>query len=62
MYAADHPPAHVHVLLRDGRESIVELESLKVTGQIRPRDIRIYLQWIETNQTLLRNEWQRLNP
>ncbi|HQQ69192.1 MAG TPA: DUF4160 domain-containing protein [Alicycliphilus sp.] len=62
MYAADHLLAHVHVLLRDGRECTVELDSRKVVGRITAREIREELQWIESNRAWLHEEWRRLNP
>jgi len=34
MYLGDHPPPHVHVVLRDGRDCIVEIESLLVIGKL----------------------------
>jgi hypothetical protein len=40
MYARDHLLAHVHVQLRDGRECLVELESLNIVGRIAAREIR----------------------
>ena len=40
MYAADHLLADVHVILRDGRECIVELDSRKIVGRIKAREIR----------------------
>ncbi len=62
MYAADHLLAHVHVILRDGRECTVELDSRKVVGRIATREIREALQWIELNRAWLHEEWRRLNP
>lgn len=62
VYAADHPPAHVHVQLRDGRECTVEIDSLAMTGTIATREIHKELQWIKTNRTQLNAEWRRLNP
>ena len=60
--AADHLLAHVHVILRDGRECTVELDSRKVVGRIATREIREALQWIESNRAWLHEEWRRLNP
>ncbi len=62
MYAADHLLAHVHVILRDGRECTVELDSRKIVGRIAAREIREALQWIESNCAWLHEEWRRLNP
>lgn len=62
VYAADHLPAHVHVILRDGRECTVEIDSLKIVGRIPQREIREALDWIKSNRASLREEWRRLNP
>ena len=62
MYAGDHLLAHVHVLLRDGRECTIELDSLTIVGRIAAREIREELQWIESNRVWLHGQWRRLNP
>ena len=62
IYAADHLLAHVHVILRDGRECTVELDSRKIVGRVTAREIREALQWIESNRAYLHEEWRRLNP
>jgi hypothetical protein len=59
MYFGDHPPPHVHVLKGDGRECIVDIESLLVTGKLASREIRDALKWIESEQAFLLNEWRR---
>ena len=56
MYAAAHLLAHVHVILRDGRECTVELDSRKIVGRIAAREIREALQWIELNRAWLHEE------
>ena len=62
MYLGDHPPPPVLVVLRDGRNCIVEIESLLVIGKLAGREIRDALNWIEHEKTFLLNEWQRYNP
>jgi hypothetical protein len=62
MHLEDHPPPHVHVKLRDGRECTVELDDLAIQGRVAPREIREVLAWIETNRDLLFDEWRRNNP
>ena len=62
MYFDDHPPPHVHVKLRDGRECIVDLVGFEIRGRIVEREIREVLAWITTQQVFLRNEWQRYSP
>jgi len=53
MYLGDHPPPHVHVVLRDGRDCIFEIESLLVIGKLAGREIRDALNWIEDEKTFL---------
>ena len=62
MYLGDHPPPHVHVVLRDGRETIIEIESMAVIGKLALREIRDAVDWISAHKTFLLNEWQRFNP
>ena len=62
MYVGDHPPPHVHVVLRDGREAVVEIESLKIIGKPVGREIREALDWIASEKTFLLAEWRRYNP
>lgn len=61
-YLSDHPPPHVHVKLRDGRESIVDMGSFEIKGRIGERELREALDWIEMNQVFLFDEWKRYNP
>ena len=62
MYLGNHPPRHVHVVLRDDRDAIVELESLLVIGKLASREIRDALNWITAQKAFLLDEWQRYNP
>jgi hypothetical protein len=62
MYLDDHPPPHVHVRLRDGRECTVEIDSLEVNGRIVQREIREVLVWVEANRVFLHDEWRRCCP
>ena len=62
MYLGDHPPPHVHVVLRDGRDAIVEIESMAVIGKLAVREIRDALDWISAHKAFPLNEWQRYNP
>lgn len=59
MYLDDHPPPHVHVKLRDGRDCTVDLDSFEIKGRIAEREIREALAWIKTNQVDLQHQWQR---
>ena len=59
MYLDDHPPPHVHVKLRDGRDCTVDLESFEIRGRVAERESREALAWIRTNQADLQLQWQR---
>lgn len=62
MYIGDHPPPHVHVKLRDGRDCTVALDGFEVNGRVAEREIREAVAWIRLNQALLLEEWKRNNP
>ena len=62
MYFDDHPPPHVHVKLRDGRDCTVDLDNLSMKGRVAEREIREALAWIEKNRDFLFDEWRRNNP
>ena len=61
IYIDDHPPPHVHVKLRDGRDCTVDIDSFEIKGRIAEREIREALAWIRSNQSFLLNEWRRNN-
>ena len=63
MYPADHPPPHFHVRMRDGREALIEIRTLRVlSGTVRRRELADALDWAATNSDLLIAKWQELNP
>jgi hypothetical protein len=62
MYPDDHPPPHVHVFMRDGRDCTVDIATLEINGRIAEREIRDALAWIESERSVLLNEWRRYNP
>lgn len=61
MYLDDHPPPHVHVKLKDGRDCTVDLDDFVIKGRVAEREIREALSWIETNRDFLFDEWRRNN-
>jgi len=62
MYLDDHPPPHVHVKLRDGRDCTIDLESFEIKGRVAEREVRDALVWIKSRKTDLLIEWRRNNP
>ncbi len=60
---ADHLPPHVHVVLSDGREALVEIADLTITAdRIKRREIVPALEWVEKNRAALAAKWKELNP
>ncbi len=59
MYQDDHPPPHVHVKLRDGRDCTVDLHNFSLKGRVTAREIREALNWIKANQIWLEDQWKR---
>ena len=48
----DHRPPHVHVVMTDRRDALVDLETLAVTSRtVRVSEIVDALAWIEANRT-----------
>lgn len=63
MYAMDHLPPHFHVRTRDGREALVNIETLAVlSGSIGGRELVEALEWARRNKATLTAKWQELNP
>ncbi|MCH8544925.1 MAG: DUF4160 domain-containing protein [Alcanivorax sp.] len=63
LYAADHLPPHFHVVLRDGREALVEISTLAaIRGGISRRLLSDALAWAAENRSELERKWQELNP
>ena len=61
IYPRDHRPPHVHVEFRDGSRCTVEIESLKVSGTIRPAARLVSaMAWIEANRTMLLAKWKEI--
>ena len=59
MYLDVHPPPHVYVKLRDGRDCTVDLDSFEIKGRVASREIREALVWIKTHQVDLQHQGQR---
>ena len=59
----DHHPAHVHVLLNDGREALVELASGKVKTRqpIREAELAEATAWIAPRADALIAQFKELN-
>jgi Domain of unknown function (DUF4160) len=61
IYPRDHRPPHVHVEFRDGDRCKVEIETLLVTGTVRPSGkLAKPLAWIAANRKWLLAKWQEI--
>jgi hypothetical protein len=61
IYPRDHRPAHVHVEFRDGDRCTIEIETLVVSGTVRPSGkLKAPLEWIATNRESLLAKWKKI--
>ena len=59
----DHRPPHVHVVMSDRRDALVELATLAVTSRtLRSSDIADALIWIEANRFYALQVFTECNP
>lgn len=59
----DHNPPHFHVRTNDGREALVEIESLKIrSNEVGRRDIDDALTWATEHCDLLLAKFKEYNP
>lgn len=58
----DHPPPHVHVVLADRRDALVDIASLAVISRtLKPADIALALGWIAANRSLCERAFREYN-
>jgi hypothetical protein len=61
IYPRDHRPPHVHVEFRDGSRCTVEIETVLVTGVVRPSArLEQPLRWIAANRARLLAKWREI--
>ena len=58
----DHLPPHFHVVMADGRNCLVEIETLAIVGAIRADEIAPALEWAQAHQDTLIVEWRKWHP
>jgi Domain of unknown function (DUF4160) len=59
IYPRDHRPPHVHVEFRDGDRCAVEIETLLVTGSVRPfGKVKKPPAWIAAHRKWLLAKWK----
>ncbi|MEW6642826.1 MAG: DUF4160 domain-containing protein [Pseudomonadota bacterium] len=62
VYANDHLPPHFHILNPDF-EALVEIRTLTILrGEIDGSSGREALEWAKDNISVIRDEWNRVNP
>lgn len=59
----DHRPPHVHVVMSDRRDALVDLATLSITSRtLRATDIADALVWIEENRQMAITVFEECNP
>jgi hypothetical protein len=62
MYAADHPPPHFHIRMKDGREVLVRIGAIApLLGVVASHDLAEPLDWACQNVAFLKSKWRELN-
>jgi len=62
IFADAHNPPHFHAVTPD-REALIRLSDLSIlAGSLSGRELNAAVQWAESHQKELADEWQRLNP
>lgn len=57
----DHAPPHFHVLMRDGKEALIEISGLEILqGNVPRRELSEVLQWAASNHNMLLNKFEEL--
>jgi len=57
----DHAPPHIHVLMRDGKEALIEIASLEILqGNVPRRELSEVLQWAASKRSMLLNKFKEL--
>ena len=59
----EHNPPHFHVRMNDGREALIEIDTLAILAtEVARREIREALSWAEANRELLKRKFEEYNP
>lgn len=59
----DHRPPHVHVVMADRRDALVDLATLSITSRsLKPTDIADALVWIGANRAHCVHVFKECNP
>lgn len=55
-------PPHFHVVMSDGRNCLVEIDSLEVFGEVKAFEIIEVIEWASNNKEQLMQEWRKWRP
>jgi len=56
-----HAPPHFHVLMRDGKEALIEISGLEILrGNVPRRELSEVLQWAASYRNMLMNKFEEL--
>ncbi len=59
----DHNPPHFHIRMNDGREALVEIETMVMHSRgISRREIKEALDWVADNREMLIAKFREYNP
>jgi len=59
----DHLPPHVHVVMADRRDALVDLETMEITSRtLKASDIADALTWIAANKAHCAQIFKESNP
>jgi deoxyhypusine synthase len=62
MYFGDHSPPHFHIVMKDGREALIELGTLSVMeGGVSSAVLKAARSWAKHNGPLLAATWLELH-
>lgn len=57
----DHAPPHFHVLMNDGREAWVRIDTVEIIhGKVAGREISEALDWAKSNRSVLAAKFEEL--
>ena len=63
MYPREHLPPHFHVVMNDGRQCLIVIESMTVlVGAVPTRELREAIAWARANTAALMATWRDSNP
>ena len=61
MYFGDHHPPHFHIVMRDGREALVAMDSFEIIeGGVSSAALKAARKWATANASLLAETWARM--